>query len=612
MPLGYRTSFSVPRDPDPISLAREQLRSWLISKGFTGELPDLGRARLNDAADVTVLEREHSAQSRTWRARLRERNDAGRWVTSLTVHRGGGDSWVLLEIDAPAHPDGTARWTGVPRLARQLLAVMDARDSHAMLTDRPVIAGSHDVDGLIDAICDPDRRALLVVAGTHETLPMPGWTELAAQLTRPSVGMVAAYVLTPEATALLDERIGASHAVAPGTIRTYLPEADPASSDDARRHRWLGTATLVNSDERGLGRALSRVYRQRVLETPLPSQMARVGRALDSLEVDLATEGRLAGTDLAASPVAPPDAEPELPEVLEAEQASAVQGVDGEDAAVLVRLQQLGLVPADVAPDRLSEALQRLVVEFDAARRAASAVTELREVIDDRDQSTQEGERRLAEVQRQFDDTQIELALAEDERRELAEKTRLLEGRLASQDPAGFGEVLASDTSDRPPESYTALVAAISDLAYVEFTGDADITVGLSIHDPADTFIPRIWDAARALDDYARGRAEGAFTDGGLRDYLISPPTGYRGWPMKRYAPTESETVRNDRQMSRMRVFPVPARVHREERIEMWAHMKIAQRGLLSPRMHFLDNTQSDGKVYIGYVGPHLETKSTN
>ncbi|GAA1082723.1 hypothetical protein [Tsukamurella spumae] len=42
------------------------------------------------------------------------------------------------------------------------------------------------------------------------------------------------------------------------------------------------------------------------------------------------------------------------------------------------------------------------------------------------------------------------------------------------------------------------------------------------------------------------------------------------------------------------------------------AHFKIAQSGMISPRMHYLDDTARTKKVYVGYIGPHLPTKATN
>ena len=603
MPLGYRALFSVPTNPEPISLVQEQVRSWLRGKGLHAELPEIGRSQVGPDSVLTVLHKEHSGDSVSWRARLREANAVGRWVVTATAHREPAGAWIQMDVDAPADHDGSALFTAVPTVVRHLLDVLPARDSHAILGSRPRIADTEDVDELIDAICDPQRRSLLLVAGTHPDLPLQPWTELVSTIMAQSIGMVAGYVLTPAATELLGEQLGVSHATRPGTIRTYLPDADPASFEDARRHRWLGTATLASSDERRLARNLGRVYRQRIRELVLPSQVQRLGRALDELEVELASEGLLVD---ATTPSAPPT----HPEQVDADAGPSPAFLD--DTAVFLRLQQLDLIPATVGPQELDQALASLSSQLSRASRDALAVASLREVVTDRQEATLGTETQLGELQKQFDDTQLDLAEADQERRAQAEKIRRLEAELAAANPVRLGDVLVQDTTDTPPESYTALIAALRELPHIRFTGDEDVTIGLSVHDPADTFIGRIWDALRALNDYARARTAGAIDSGGLHSYLNNTPPGYRSWPATKYAATESDTTRNDRRLARLREFPVPEEVSSAGWIEMWAHLKIAQRGQVSPRLHFHDGTGSTGLVYVGYIGPHLETRATN
>jgi hypothetical protein len=33
---------------------------------------------------------------------------------------------------------------------------------------------------------------------------------------------------------------------------------------------------------------------------------------------------------------------------------------------------------------------------------------------------------------------------------------------------------------------------------------------------------------------------------------------------------------------------------------------------MVTPRIHFHDDTHASGKIYVGYIGPHLRTKGTN
>lgn len=42
----------------------------------------------------------------------------------------------------------------------------------------------------------------------------------------------------------------------------------------------------------------------------------------------------------------------------------------------------------------------------------------------------------------------------------------------------------------------------------------------------------------------------------------------------------------------------------------MGAHFKIAKYGTVSPRLHLHDAVAEDGRVYVGYIGPHLPLRT--
>jgi len=44
----------------------------------------------------------------------------------------------------------------------------------------------------------------------------------------------------------------------------------------------------------------------------------------------------------------------------------------------------------------------------------------------------------------------------------------------------------------------------------------------------------------------------------------------------------------------------------------MTAHFKLGRIGMVSPRLYFFDDYTKTGKVYIGYIGPHLTNTQTN
>ena len=43
-----------------------------------------------------------------------------------------------------------------------------------------------------------------------------------------------------------------------------------------------------------------------------------------------------------------------------------------------------------------------------------------------------------------------------------------------------------------------------------------------------------------------------------------------------------------------------------------WEHIKIAAYKSVSPRMHLLNRAAKHGRIYIGYIGRHLDNSHTN
>lgn len=51
--------------------------------------------------------------------------------------------------------------------------------------------------------------------------------------------------------------------------------------------------------------------------------------------------------------------------------------------------------------------------------------------------------------------------------------------------------------------------------------------------------------------------------------------------------------------------------MNHDEEIRMAAHFKPTWTDTFAPRMHYFDDTDGTGKIYVGYIGRHLtNTKS--
>lgn len=119
------------------------------------------------------------------------------------------------------------------------------------------------------------------------------------------------------------------------------------------------------------------------------------------------------------------------------------------------------------------------------------------------------------------------------------------------------------------------------------------------------------WRAFRALQAYARDATE---FDGGFWQWCKHSPN-LETWPAtdKKLAMRESKTVNDSEKMMAQRTLPIDTTVDASGKIEMQAHMKIAEGGGTNiPRIYFYDDTGGPtGKVHVGFFGPHSYMSNT-
>ena len=84
------------------------------------------------------------------------------------------------------------------------------------------------------------------------------------------------------------------------------------------------------------------------------------------------------------------------------------------------------------------------------------------------------------------------------------------------------------------------------------------------------------------------------------------------------FVPTEGSQTKKDKKLERVRTFDVPRKVDESGntvetgQVVMWAHVRIGGGDDPAPRMHLHDDTGgATGRVYVGYIGEHLDTAGT-
>jgi hypothetical protein len=284
----YRSVFHSPLTPgDAFTAARDELRTWLREKQYDLAAFDNGNPKVGHRATVLRNAANSADGAQTERWQLREPGADGDWLSTLTVHAPALASdtartwfWVEIEFDRDgASRSGTPPQAGVPRLVRRLLERASARDSLAQLTAEPRVVGIAGIDELIDILCDPERRLPAVVAAAHREVAFEEWRRTITQAMRFLPGLASLHILDPLATDAFQQEIGRSHAVWAGALRTYLPDVDPAVSDEAARHRVLSAARIAE-DPRRAAAILSVLPRRLSLEAPIPASLSGANRSL--------------------------------------------------------------------------------------------------------------------------------------------------------------------------------------------------------------------------------------------------------------------------------------------------------------------------------------------
>jgi hypothetical protein len=626
MAVGYRSIFSLRHGQDAVRLTAEQFRSWLALKGYGFVAVAPGVHEVAEHAHLVVTELHPPDGSRSLRYRLTEDSSAGEWVTTVTVHSDGvDDDWIWVDVNAPPSMPGPpasperlvkdvdaadAWWTGVPHMVRVILSAADAHDGEMILSSRPTLVTVADVDGLISAICDPGRRGTALVAAPIPDVPVSTMIGHVERLTRECVGLAGIYVLDAGAAAKLEESFAPSHSVPLGAVRTFLPEVDPASAVDARRHRVLLARTIAEQAPGKLAHLLGRANRSRALNLPLPSHVAQVDRLL-SREEPATVLRAIQATPSDPFVRRPGEGAAGLAPAGKAETTAVREvAIAGELLTSLVSEFQSGAAHADRpgGPDDMTARFRELLAEGrgvlrghrEISRRLAALQDMLEEVEDDRDLVRA----RLEDEQLGHAETQAELLKAKLEldrlRGILSRSGRVDQTRAAvaaAQSPGSFAELL---------ERFDEHV-----LSFVIFTGDPKNALELDDFDPLGTWAAKSWDVLRVLDGYAAARRRGEFSKG-VHAYLSHTPPGRPGYPPGAHSTQESEPVERSPRLRKLRVFPVPKNMHPDGAVFMDAHFKIARKGLVSPRIYYHDDASRTGKIYVGYIGKHLPNAHTN
>ncbi|GIL27543.1 hypothetical protein [Actinocatenispora comari] len=593
-------------------LVSGQMRSWLAGKIPGFDLDDVGPGVHRPTAEheLTFLT-DTTRDADTVRYRLREFKSGGEWATTLLMQWRSGRqrAWLSISVEAPEGGRESIPWVARPRLVAGVLDVVDAWDGTAMLRAAPTWLDARAVPDLVQVLIDSRRRGAVLVAGTDATFPRENWSKLITDITRETLGLAATYILDDEATDALRGEIGPRFDVPVGALRTYLPGVALSDVDDRVRHRVLTTRSLVERSTGQLRSILGRAARAQALRVAVPQHARRTELRLVRIETDQVLES-LGPTRHAPAASPPPVADDPIVPMSGMTVAAPAdrEAADHHQVLLLEAVRSVFGPTAAVSPQSIRE-LSDLALAAGGLRRRESELRSRYESAQDRLAILAE---QIAEHEVAAQQSYLEYAVLQEDAQALADRVRHLQQELSRVDRASVAWAdLPESAQTTYPQDYQQLLDWFGRLNQVVFTGDDGPTLDLEAHDSLGKCRRKAWDALLCLDDYARFAKEG-HVRGSFHQFLTNPPSAARQIPRHHYASGESETSEHNPKFRAARTFPVPAELDSGCRRFMGAHIKLGQLGMITPRMHFLDDVARTGLIYVGYIGRHLVSASTN
>ncbi|MFF5265396.1 hypothetical protein ACFY4C_41490 [Actinomadura viridis] len=385
---------------------------------------------------------------------------------------------------------------------------------------------------------------------------------------------------------------------------------------------WPGLASLVMVTEDG-----RRVLTQHLPQQPVPQRGARwFAPSTDSITDQTLRAGHLTRPSTLAKLV---------DRALKVRTETAPVGL-AADAAVL--LTSGGSPPVPTLPDQIQ-------VLRDRNATLAKELVETRRLLDERSAQLSLQERQLAAERDRGDRLERDLTSARDDLHQrdvvIEDLTRQLGAAHAEADRyAAAAEKADEELADAVrargelarllarsetrqdlevctltepvPNDFGALIDAASHrFSLLVFdTVDVDVSRTLDEHQQAGAWRRRTWNALSTLQSYAHARQAGdtvgdllTYSRSGAPGVLISASTIATG---------EHERVKFGERFRRARTFRVAPDTDPRGEAFFGAHIRLGSGRPPAPRLHFLDDTGRTGRIYVGYIGPHLPNQRTN
>ncbi|MGP9651769.1 hypothetical protein ACT3TP_14945 [Glutamicibacter sp. AOP38-B1-38] len=475
--------------------------------------------------------------------------------TRITVTSQGDKVWVLADILPPLEKSryggDRPRDTTTPAFIQPLLKAVDFHDGDSPLSaGHSLVRTAEGLDLLLNTIQDENRRGMVLVTTPPEDQTPERWQGTVHDVLKGMHGLTSIHMVAGEKLDAFNSWMGNAHGIAPGSIRTYKASVDLDNRLDGHAHRIMQKHRIYSEASHRLNRLLRRSLIKELAGVELPDTLRR--------------------------------ADLEFRKPVRHRQESSVF----EQAVETVNLQNE------------NTELNELLDASDTENAVLRALTE-------------EIEQSNRELLDETDILNFEISAKQDELdRAHSEIQRLRHKLWSTGDQDAYIEP-APEEQSAPPESFDELLKRMVELPGVHFSGNEEITRELDdFSDLGESVVQKTWEVLRTFDAYAKARTGKEF-DGGIFQYQRNTEHGFY-MRIRQISAQESNTVQQNGKMRDQRLFPVPAEVDPSGQMLMYAHVPLATKRGRSPRLHFEDTWAFNGQITIGYIGPHLDNKSTN
>jgi hypothetical protein len=603
MPVAYRSVFTVLGNQKIIEeIILEQFNEWLMKdpvrnpRKLNRDLYKLDAITIfNPNTELIYFEHKTNDGSRTLRARLIEnKKEDGRWVSTLTLHfphKRPNETIVMYEGDAPFENDKFGnrkpRWVGRPGLVRRILEVVTAYDvvePKIELNNKPrIIDSDEDCEELFDALCDPERSICIAVIASKKDENPQNKIKFIQSLLHETMGTAASYILTYRATHKLNELVGEAHAIFYDNLRIFVPDFDPAIELNARIHPIIKMVNVRRENTQQITDYLGGLTRRYLLDKPLLSikrELARISEGLNEREYQVLLSGK---------------------KIIEVPKTITSRTIVEEKLPLHVTeylriydkiRSSLGIENfSDEIIDQISE---KITMHDLLTERLIASTQTIRDI-----------EVEAFVLREERDDAILLSTEATIDANRLRDRVRWLQKELSLSNRAANAWVETPESEMQfSPENFSDLFENLHRLPNIVFTGDQELSIKLD-QTELGARSGNAWNELCGLNDYCEAQLQG-LVNGGLKQYLDALPNGYR--PMNNYRAKESESVENNSALRNQRLFRVPTNVDPSGKVYMFSHSTIGKR----LHIHFFDDVSNTGKIYVGRIGNHLDTASTN